>query len=508
MNFLAESFNRKNATRLLILSILIIFSFVCCFLPINTTAAQSGRVIIYKPTTNGEYEYWNSININYRVVVYSGWEYESSVVYIDGVRKGTFSSTIVNIYISNLPIRAHTLKIEVNCVRFRPFSYEKYFTTRAFTTFSSIDEDDMQDLRINELHNLGKGGQGVTICVMGDGLGFDDAVNSDYHPMILKQYSNVYRDIEYLVFDSSTLGYKQLTSNWDQLSAAQKWSEIRDVNIGHTGYSHGTNVLSVLTQIAPHANYIFIEHKGVTTKEIAAIKWLAENNRFESYDINILSLYWSYSKSWIMSNLEMESFWGTTYNWNDFEGWFDTIAYDGDNLHKTITLSPAGEEEISPTIFTDKEDANYPTCFESVIGITGIYDGENVEQSWYKYYSANSGYGVDATSIHMQTEIAWNIIEGSSSFAGTCNAVALTTGIIALIKQLYRPVTIQQLQTTLRYTGDEMGEPPIYYGGEVSGAYSTIEIYFENGYFGPDYIGWGIIDAYESYWYVADNFIP
>ncbi|MHA1347698.1 MAG: hypothetical protein ACTSO3_14960 [Candidatus Heimdallarchaeaceae archaeon] len=287
MNFLAESFNRKNATRLLILSILIIFSFVCCLLPINTTAAQSGRVIINKPTTNGEYDYWNSININYRVVVYSGWEYESSVVYIDGVRKGTFSSTLVNIYISNLPIRAHTLKIEVNCVRFRPFSYEKYFTTRAFKTTSSIDEDDMQDLRINELHNLGKGGQGVTICVMSDGLGFDGSINSDYHPMILKQYSNVYRDIEYLVFDSSTLGYKQLTSNWDQLSAAQKWSEIRDVNIDHISYTHGTKVLSVLTQIAPHANYIFIDHQGATLKEIAVIKWLAENNRFESYDIDI-----------------------------------------------------------------------------------------------------------------------------------------------------------------------------------------------------------------------------
>ncbi|MHA1347697.1 MAG: hypothetical protein ACTSU7_04625 [Candidatus Heimdallarchaeaceae archaeon] len=209
-----------------------------------------------------------------------------------------------------------------------------------------------------------------------------------------------------------------------------------------------------------------------------------------------------------MSHLEMESFWETTYSWNDFEGWFDTIAYDGDNLHKTITLSPAGDGEGSPHIFSNKEDAYYPTCFESVVGITGVCDGEYGLQSWFRYFSANSGYGVDATSIHMQTEIAWSIIEGSSSFAGTCNAVAITTGIIALIKQLYRPVTIQQMQNTLRYTGDEAGEPPTYYGGEVSGAYSTIEIYTEYGNYGTYYIGWGIIDAYESYWYVADNFIP
>ena len=146
------------------------------------------------------------------------------------------------------------------------------------------------------MHNLGKAGQGVTICLMIDGLGYDDTINNDYHPSIYKKYSNIVRDVEYFIFNDSSSeinpGFQKLTPTWDTLTPAEKWDEIRELNSGAVNQTHGTFVLSVLAQIAPHADYVFIDHEGTINYMLAAIKWMAEEDIYETYDIEVLSLFW------------------------------------------------------------------------------------------------------------------------------------------------------------------------------------------------------------------------
>ncbi|MHA1829557.1 MAG: S8/S53 family peptidase [Candidatus Heimdallarchaeaceae archaeon] len=502
---------------------LIVLVIVTCslFLVVTThlqlaQASVSGYVTIYEPTSGGEYPYWdgNGFHVRYRVVVKSGWDLESSKIYIDGSYKGTFTSSIVDTYIHNLPAKIHTLKISVYCFRAFPFDYDEYDTFRTFYTYSAIDKEDIQNLRIDKLHNLGKGGQGVTICIMGDGLGFDNAINPDYHPMIKKKYSNILRDMEYFVFDNNSAkdnpSFKKLTSDWDQLSPEQKWDKIREKNAGDTENRHGTFALSVLVQIAPHAKYIFIEHKRYISREIYAVRWMAINNIADTYDIDVLNLYWSEEKSTIELILNDPNYWGgtTSYSWSDFENWFDDIANGGGTNQKVITVAPSAEEWRT---FQNQDNAKFPAALPSVIGATGVYDNTNDEDSWNLEYGDNNGYGIDIAAIDDSTSIPWIIVSGGDKFEGTCNAAVFVAGIAALLKQYYEPLTISQFQTTLRYTGDAEGDSPKNYGNESGGAYESLDPYVEDGfgfYPGTYRIAWGIIDAYEAYLYIKEYIVP
>jgi hypothetical protein len=149
-------------------------------------------------------------------------------------------------------------------------------------------------------------------------------------------------------------------------------------------------------------------------------------------------------------------------------------------------------------------------CYKKSTLLSGkvgkISHGSN---SWLKVYEANYGYGIDIASIYYNTTIAWEIHPNKCDFDGTCDAAALTAGMLALLKQRYNPLGINQSQVIFRYTGDQLGYPPINNETEMSGYYSGIEIYTENqGYqqYG-DLIGWGILDAYEAYLYMEEYII-
>ena len=128
----------------------------------------------------------------------------------------------------------------------------------------------------------------------------------------------------------------------------------------------------------------------------------------------------------------------------------------------------------------------------------------------------NNGYGIDVAALDNYTRLPWTILSTPgrdyNKFDGTCNAAVFVAGIVALLKQVYDPLTIAQLQETLRYTGDAEGDSPKNYGEESSGAHQSLDPYdasIDFGYYPGNYrIAWGIIDAYEAYLYVCDNIIP
>jgi hypothetical protein len=485
---------------------------------------DSGYVIIYSPTVNGKYPYWEGQIIHYRVVVRSGWELESSKIYIDGQYKGMYSQSIVNTTIHNLATKIHTLKIEVNCFRARPFQYEQYFTYRTFYTYSATDQDDIDNMRIDKMHDLGKAGQGVTICLMIDGLGYDGTLNDHYHESIYKEYSNVIRDVEYFIpyrpEQPKNTSFVKLNSSWDSFTPSEKWEKIKERNSDRVGRNHGTGALSSLVQIVPHAKFIFIEHEGYVTDCLAALKWMSEENINEDYDIEIVNLYWSETKENIEFYLSMTNFWGSSCpTWDDFVGWCDDIVNASSSNRKTIIVAPSA---VDGTTYHDTTNARFPAAFSSTIGVTGVYDDNWGNDSWDLRNGSttrekdDNGYGIDIAALDNCTVLPWNITSSPlgnyNKFDGTCNAAVFVTGIVAILKQVYDPLTISQLQDTLRYTGDPEGTSPKDYGTESGGAFESLDPYNVSVNFGTypgNYkIGWGIIDAYETYLYVYDNIIP
>jgi len=360
--------------------------------------------------------------------------------------------------------------------------------------------------------------------MMIDGLGYDDTLNDDYHPSIYKEYSNIIRDVEYFIpYRPPSLhntSFVKLNSSWDSLTPTEKWEKIKEHNINKIDKSHGTGALSSLVQIAPHAKYIFIEHQGYTTDTLAALKWMSEEDINEEYDIEVVNLYWSETKNNIEFYLNMPAFWGESCpTWNDFVGWCDDIANGGGVNKKTIIVGPSA---ATGATYQNTNDARFPAALNTTIGVTGVYDNNWGNESWnLKSGSSaeerdNNGYGIDIAALDNCTLLPWNITITSkgeyNKFDGTCNAAVFVTGIIALLKQVYDPLTISQLQETLQYTGDPEGTSPKDYGTENGGAFESLNPYNASVNFGTypgNYrIGWGIIDAYETYIYVYDNIIP
>ncbi|MCG3255508.1 MAG: S8/S53 family peptidase [Candidatus Heimdallarchaeota archaeon] len=296
-------------------------------------------------------------------------------------------------------------------------------------------------------------------------------------------------------------------------------------NAGRISRSHGTGALSSLVQIIPHAIYIFIDHDKQDFYSLAAIKWMAQNNIQITYDIEVINLYWSELKIDLEPRLNYGGFWGdNTYTLDNFKSWFDDIANSGGRNQKVITVAPAAS---TGRTYHSEIDARFPAALPSVIGVTGVYDRNWVDYSWmlktgvgdepiFDIEKDNNGFGIDIAAIDNYTTLSWTILEtplgAYNKFDGTCNAAVFVAGITVILKQKYDPLTVLQLQQTLKDTGDVEGDSPLNYGEESGGGYVSLDPYDDSYYFGwypGNYrVAWGIIDAYETYVYIVENIIP
>lgn len=204
-------------------------------------------------------------------------------------------------------------------------------------------------------------------------------------------------------------------------------------------------------------------------------------------------------------------FWGegNQYDFSDLSDWVDDIANGGGMNRKVIIVAPSTEHVLT---FTDTNNARFPAAFQSTVGVTGINDDTHGNDSWKLILGDDNGYGIDIAAIDDFTTIPWSIGEGGNIFKDVCNSVVFVTGIVALLKQYYDPLTISQLQQTFKNTGDTEGDSPKNYGEESGGSYFSLNPYDENFNFGTypgNYrIAWGIIDAYETYLYIKNNIVP
>jgi len=492
---------------------------------LTVLASGPGTVTINSPSGNDEVLYYNKLTIDFEVTRNVPWIYRRSLIYISGVLVTTTGSDdYTGSFYPEAYAGIHTIQITAQYIKGWQETAEvtKY---AYFIVKNCIDATDSEDMRINELHDYesGKGfldGNGVTICIIEDLLGANDGLSSFHKSLYHSGKNNIYGsndrqyiDIKYLVQEA---GEEDFYEDWDAgvNTKQKKWEELFDEGEGdysQMGDVHGTYCMATMRQIAPAANYIFLEVGDGLERRLNAIKWLIEDRNDPVYDSKVPYDFFE------IDIIQMS--WSDPFVYDSLEDEFEDLADAG-----VISVSSAGQTE--ETIFYYEYSGYNPCSNEDVIGVTGVTDGNTIQGSgdrWEKDEDANTGYGVDIAAIYWGTMLDWEPVPDLDEFAGTSNACPMVAGIIALLEQYQNhyksgtDLTVSIVQTLFEETGDEPGAAPSSDKNEISGYLDWINEYGSNPYYNtfpyytladyPTYnCGWGIIDGYEMYKYFRQNY--
>ncbi|NHJ33727.1 MAG: S8/S53 family peptidase [Asgard group archaeon] len=474
-------------------------------------------------SSNARY-YMKELNVKFKANRKLGWFYTGTSIYISGVSVDFttegLDSWFEKDYYPYAYVGLHSVRVEAHYVNLNLETYNAE-TVKTFDVIYSADTDDLDDLRISELHEAPRyfDGTGVTICIIDDKIGCDvDYENEQginfFHESLYRTCTGSYADIQYFADDNDDGVWTEL---WESHDLSAKWCCLYSRNDGqYTAIEdvHGTYVYSTIKQIAPDANYIFIEVDGSDLEtRYECLDWLNTNDYYETLGIDIISMSWGPNYwDWILEDC-----------YDDVESIFHQMATDSQNP----VISVASSGNAAATYYTET-GAYYPASFSDVIGVTGVPDSEHGDPSdrWNRDSRANTGYGVDVASIYEATTLLWDPVIGEDEFYGTSNSCPIVAGIIAILQDYKSSVdTISEIQTVLENTGDPSGYSPGSF--DADGEYdSFFEVYYNEGPNDIDcpyqgeldpytnippswlarFLGWGIIDAYEMYLYIKQNF--
>ena len=285
--------------------------------PPGPPSGDPGTVTIDKPDSYSDNYFLDSVRIKFTVTRNPGWFYSNSQIYIDGVKVDTTSlfeydeTFSLDLYVGFHYVRVDASYVDwyLNVEHVNEYSY--FYIIGANDNAGKTDTDDLNDLRITELQRLGLGGQGVTICVIDSLMGYyEGSPTTDYEeafglPNMYKETNTKLRDISYYKTDYNLIemeyyisaayddnSYPNIQTRWERLT----FDNFRPVD-GPT--IHGSGVMSTLTQVAPHAEYIYIETELITSK-IFALEWLYEDvepgpevqRRYKNFGIDVITMSW------------------------------------------------------------------------------------------------------------------------------------------------------------------------------------------------------------------------
>jgi len=438
----------------------------------------------------------------------------------------TTNSTFEKGYYPEAYAGNHTIRIVAEFVNIW-LEIEEEEDIEYFNVITCVNQTNNVDFRIDKLHDYetNKGfldGSGVTICIIDDQLGCHSDLDEFHKSLYFSGKNDIYDnpdrkyiDIEYyqpVLFSED----KNFTEYWDNTTTTRldKWEEIFEENEGtydEVKDVHGTYMLASCRQIAPGADYIFIECNDSSLYRKDALRWLTNDTDDPNFGGDAPFIHLGIDII-IMS-------WSNDYYFEDLEDEFSTLASNG-----VIPVCAAGQaiEGTSGSIFRYDHQAYFPCSFDDVIGVTGVDDRYFSSNSWDKHYSANSGWGVDTAGIYNGTILDWAPYPGNYTFMGTSNASPMVGGVLALVEQFQNShnssvdLTVELVQEILKYTGDAPGIAPSastevegYLEGIHDSSNSTYYQYFpyhDNADYPTYDLGWGIIDGYEMYKYYADNY--
>jgi len=503
---------KMNKTRTMFLLSMLFASlfFMVSLQTTDVTASDPpGTVTINSPSGTNEVEYFNYLTIDFEVERNLPWIYGYSSIYISGVLVTTTGSDdYTGSFYPEAYAGTHTVQIKAHFIN-RFLETEEVDAYAYFVVTTTGNMTNIEDLRIDELqeYEAGKGfldGSGITICIIDDLLGADDNHNSFHKSMIRSGKNDIYGDPERKYIDINY--YKDTTydgdfeEDWDEDTDTkqEKWQEIFDE--GEANYNevldvHGTYCFAGLRQIAPGADYIFIETQGNILDIRNAINWLNDSENYKTLGIDIISM----------------SMAGTKFNTGEIEDMCD----DG-----VIFVNSAGNSYKELTGLSEDYTA-YPACLSTTIGVTGVTNSYyyNSSAQWEKEDASDWGYGIDIACISNRTILDWEPVIGIDGFGGTSNAAPIVAGIIALVEQYQdnyeseTDLTVSLVQTLLKETGDAPGSAPNDQGTAISGYYESVSTshslfpYERSSTLYETYLyGWGILDGYEFWKYFKLNY--
>ncbi|MHA1629182.1 MAG: S8 family serine peptidase [Candidatus Heimdallarchaeota archaeon] len=341
-----------------------------------------GSITIYAPQTNEEIYWLDYITIHFKVKTNGQNVFKLSKVFIDNqFIKNYNSEEVSDSLVNSYYVGKHILKIQAYFISWAtPIEM-----TRTIYIKSEIDHQDFHDLRIDKLQNLGLGGQGITICIIDKNLGtnayYNGILSEVYNPQIFMERGDKYRQIIY--YDMSWEDDDKILNGFGKSNIAKKdiWEAIADDNsLESNSYDtvidlHGTCVLSVLTQIAPHARFVFIKAEPNTGPHgyAAALQWLVENNRFITFGIDILVMSWG-------------------------------IDTDIANIRTSLTtMANCGSNPVIPVAAVGNGNYNsvdFPAAYNNVIGVGGVQDSE--------FYGYSESFDYKGEQDHFTSSNIWN----------------------------------------------------------------------------------------------------
>lgn len=287
-------------------------------------------------------------------------------------------------------------------------------------------------IKVPQVHNLGFNGAGVTICVMDAG----------------------FNNLAHVVFDSMNI-----VAAWDFVNGDPNVGDHGDMGNG----THGTNVLSVIGGYAPgnligpayKSNYILAKTENTDSETpVEEDNWVAALEWADSIGVDITSTSLGY--------LEYD-FPFASYTWQNMDGNTAIITIAGDLAVKKgiVVVNSAGNEGWRTT----PNSLIAPADGDSIFAI-GAVDSLGVRSSFSSFGPTVDGR-IKPDFMAMGSRVVVARANDQTQFttsSGTSFSCPLASGAIALLLQANPNLTPIQLRNILRQTSSTSNNPNNLFG--------------------------------------------
>lgn len=349
--------------------------------------------------------------------------------------KFTIEKLVQNNFIKSIDVVGRFKKSD-NSIEFQENEIENFNHISQPHGISSLNYgrsfNQLNIIKVPQVHNLGFNGAGVTICVMDAG----------------------FNNLAHVVFDSMNI-----VATWDFVNGDPNVGDHGDMGSG----THGTNVLSVIGGYAPgnligpayKSNYILAKTENTDSETpVEEDNWVAALEWADSIGVDITSTSLGY--------LEYDSPF-TSYTWQSMNGNTAIITIAGDLAVKKgiVVVNSAGNEGWRTT----PNSLIAPADGDSIFAI-GSVDSLGVRSSFSSFGPTVDGR-IKPDFMAMGSRVVVARANNQTQFttsSGTSFSCPLASGAIALLLQANPNLTPIQLRNILRQTSSRSNSPDNLFG--------------------------------------------
>jgi serine protease AprX len=305
--------------------------------------------------------------------------------------------------------------------------------------------DEMQQINVPAVHDLGYTGQGVTICLMDAG----------------------FNRLSHTAFNSINI-----VAEWDFVN--------NDPNVGNQADSgdgsHGTMTLSTIGGFSPGnligpafgADYILAKTENTESETpIEEDNWVSAMEWADSIGVDVTSTSLSY--------IDFDPPW-PSYTWMDMDGNTTIITKAADYATHLgiVVVNSAGNEGFNPTHNT----LGAPADGDSVISTGAVnYSGERVSFSSVGP-TVDGRIKPDVMALGANNIVASSYDDNSFVYAsGTSFSCPLSAGVAALVLCANPTLTPMQVRDAMRNTSSQSSNPDNLNGWGILNAFDAINYF-------------------------------